>query len=278
MCKLLHAGYARMFRNKTLLICLGILAYTNGLNLIFNALHLEEPDKPDSFLFSGLMIVSIMAAVFISSFLGAEHRFGTIRNKLIIGQSRTKVYFSSFLVCLTGVMTMFGLVWILTLVVGNLFLGGFVESSQQLGIAFLCSFLAMTVLTALYTLFVLCIHSKSKSSVAAVITAFMMLMTSVVAVQMLSEPEFCRPEEIMLAEEMDITLEPAPDDPSLVCNPNYVSAGRRKVYEAIDTFCPTSWILTVADNVSAKTVLIPSAEIILLLGAGLYIFKKRDLK
>ena len=280
MSKLLNAGFARMLRNKVLLICFAILGFTNGISIIISHFQNEEQDAPDTFLLSGLIIVSIMTAVFVTSFLGAEHRFGTIRNKLIVGQSRLSVYGSSFLVCLTGMLMMFALVWILTLVLGNLVLGGFEKSSQELLILFLRSLLAMTALTALYTLIGLCIHSKSKGSVAAVICAFVMLIGSVAVMQTLMEPEYYPQDATIMVDDMEYAR--VGEEP--VKNPYYVTGNKRRFYQALYDLSPITQILDECDDQetapgqTAKLVLIPCAEMLLLFCAGLCIFKKRDLK
>lgn len=276
MSKLLHAGFIRMFKSRTLLICLAILGFTNGISLVINYIQGSKTDLPDSFLLSGLILVSIMAAVVVSSYLGAEHRFGTIRNKLIIGHSRGSVYASSFLVCLAGVLTMFALVWILTIVLGNLLLGGFAQSNAVLCMLLLRSFLAITVLTALYTALALCIQSKSKGSVAAVIIAFVLMLTAVAVVQMLSEPAYLPAESVVSTEE--IQYEPVPDDPSLVINPYYVGGTKRMVYQVIHDLCPVTQMIQESDALTGNMILIPVAEIVILLAAGMVIFKKRDLK
>ena len=276
MSRLVNAGFTRMIKNKVLLICLEILCFTNGILVIINHVMNLNTDTPDSFLFSGLILISVMSAVFVSSFLGAEHSSGTIRNKLIIGHGRLSIYCSSFLLCLTGVMMMFAIVWILTTILGNLLFGGFEHSSQEICQLLLRSFLVLTALTAFYTAIVLCIHSKSKSSVAAVISAFVMVLASVAVIQMLSEPEYYREDEIVLTD--DVTYKPSETDPSLYINPYYIFGNERKIYQAVHDMLPVSQMLDEADAGTAKAVLIPITEIAVLLAAGLYIFGKRDLK
>ena len=275
MSKLLHAGFARLFRNKVLLICFGILGMTNGVSIVAN--HFSDAhDAPDSFLLSGLMVVSIMTAVLTATFLGSEHQFGTIRNKLIIGHGRAAVYCSSFIVCFAGMLMLLAVVWILTLILGNLLLGGFMQSDQQLLVLLLRSFLAMTALTALYTALGLCIHSKSISAVMAVICAFLILLASVVIIQMLMEPEYYPADQVIMTEEM--TYETAPDDPSLVINPYYLSGMKREMYETINDISPVSQMLDESGVLTTKAVIIPLAEITVLMAVGLLVFRKRDLK
>ena len=62
----------------------------------------------------------LLAAVFISSFLGSEHQYGTLRNKIAVGHERLKLYISSFIVCYTAVMIMYVFVWLLVGILGTL--------------------------------------------------------------------------------------------------------------------------------------------------------------
>ena len=43
--------------------------------------------------------MGLVAAVFISLFVGSEYSDGTIRNKLVVGHSRMRIYLANLIVC-----------------------------------------------------------------------------------------------------------------------------------------------------------------------------------
>ena len=279
MTKLIRAGIKRMLKMRLLYVCFAIILFIDGFDMVKEYLTAETKaslPSADGYLMSGFLAIVILSAVFISSFIGSEHSFGTIRNKMTVGHKRLEIYFASFVVCEIGVMLMYALVWLLTGAIGTLLLGWFTYSTTDLLNRLIASLLAFTMLTALNVMIAFCIHSKSKSSVTAVIAAFIMMISSVMTIQILSEPEFYSTET--MTEETIQLFEPSDDDPSLVKNPNYVSGTKRRMYQIIHDYCPVTQMIDVLDKFGTKDVLIPSCEIIVLMAAGMVIFKKRDLK
>ena len=279
MNKLLNACIRRIFKIKTLYICLAVLIFMDVFDIVKEYLTCESKETlpaPDGYLLSGFMMIVLLAAVFISSFLGSEHAFGTLRNKISVGYSRTEIYVSSFIACYLAVMIMFATVWILTFFLGTLLLGGFQFTANELLIKLLVSFLAVTILTALYVMIGLCIQSKSLGSVTAVIAAFVVLMMGVATTMMLSQPEYISAAAVDTS--MGQTYEVSPEDPSLVKNPDYVTGTTRRNFQIADDLGPVSQILNTTDTLEGKDVVIPMCEIVILTIMGLVIFKKRDLK
>ena len=278
MNKLIRAGIKRMFRIKTLYICLAVLFLIGGFDIIKEFLFREPgrdlPD-PGGYLLSGFLTTVLLSAVFITSFLGAEHQYGTLRNKIVAGNNRLSIYVSSFIVCYAAVMIMYGFVWLETTFFGTLMLGGYTYGAKELLNLFLISFLGFTMLTALFVLIALCVHSKSLGSVSAVIAAFAIMICGVMTVQILSVPAFIPVEQIAAQDLPD--YEKVPDDPSIVINPDYVDGGRRKVFETVHLLCPVSQMISSSEEPNAEGMLVSLAETVVLLASGMLIFKKRDL-
>lgn len=279
MNKLIRAGIKRMLRIKTFYICLAVLFFIDGFDIIKEYLF-PEPGRnlpsPDGYLISGFLTIVLLSAILISSFLGSEHQFGTLRNKVVAGNDRFRIYVSSFVVCFISVMLMYAFVWLMTSVLGTLLLGGYTISGKELLILMLISFLGFVAMTALFVMIALCIHTKSMSSVTAVITAFMLVIFGVMTVQMLSIPQYISVDEIAVSELSKYEI--SPEDPMKVINPDYVGGSTRKVFEVMHEWNPVSKILSSSGELDAKDVFIPVAEIVVLLVSGMIIFKKRDLK
>lgn len=53
----------------------------------------------DGCLFEGLPLMGLVSAIFTSLFIGSEYSDGTIRNKLVVGHSRMRIYLANLIVC-----------------------------------------------------------------------------------------------------------------------------------------------------------------------------------
>lgn len=69
-------------------------------------------------LFIYALTVAILIPAFVSLFVGTEYSDGTIRNKMIIGHTRTCIYLSNLIVCSTA-----GLGFCLSYIVGVIVAG-----------------------------------------------------------------------------------------------------------------------------------------------------------
>ena len=49
----------------------------------------------DKMMLNYINIIGLFMAMFTSLFIGTEYDYGTIRNKIIVGHSRTSIYFSN---------------------------------------------------------------------------------------------------------------------------------------------------------------------------------------
>ena len=280
MNKLMYAGYTRLFKSKALYICLAVLLYTNFFSVLGDMIVNGIPENKDSaqaMLMSGFMVMTVLIPVFVCSFIGSEHSFGTIRNKMIIGCKRSLVYISCLLLSLMGVTIMYALIWGLT---GLLCAAGTLDISdvraEPMLIMLICSYLAAAVITAADTALALCIQSKSVSSVAALLLSFVMMIAAVVTTQRLSEPEYTDPRSLVTEDSADII--PDSSGTGLVKNPLYLDGSARKRYQTVYDICPVTNMLNTGKDFAGKNVYIPAAEIVLLLAGGASIFGKRDLK
>ena len=181
-----------------------------------------------------------------------------MRNKLVVGHNRTEIYFANYIVSLAGTLTMlvFGvvLVFAVGLPLGAVTENGFVE-------LLLLELLFAFVVTALYVFIAMCIQSKSSALTVGIILGMVMLVANIVTAQMLAEPEYIY----------------TPDQPP-VSNPNYLSGTRRVVYEAADTILPCSALVEYNGEIETDKVIAEVCETVIFTAAGVFIFRKRDLK
>lgn len=114
MFNLLRASFIKLKREKFFYIILGAILVINLIIVIFakfgtvgyivgNGGETETVkmfQHADDLLYSGLSIMSvgIYIAIFISMFTGNEYNYGTMKNKITVGKSRSQIYLSELLI------------------------------------------------------------------------------------------------------------------------------------------------------------------------------------
>lgn len=283
MNKLLSANFMRLFKNKT--FCLGMI-FMFGLSLWAIIMRYRDikripdyPVSPDGLLFIGSMFLPIAIAVFIGIFIGTEYSDGTIRNKLIIGHSRITVYLSNLIVCATSSLLMH-LIYIATLAcVGIPLLGKFPVSAKTLILSILCSLIIVAALSAIFLLISMLIHSKSAGAVAAMILAIIFIMSSLTIHQMITAPEYY-PSYTYVDDSGEIHQMDAEK------NPHYLTGAKRRVYQTLYDVLPSCQFLQLSDcsdemikdGKLIQFSLTSFAIIIITTGAGVLLFRRKDLK
>ena len=156
MNRLLSANFMRLRKSRefwmcvlaTLLISLGMI-YTGAKSA--SALAQRGLIKYlDDYYFQFAPYAGAIMAIFISLFLGTEYSDGTIRNKLVVGHTRTNIYLANFLTCLTGGI-LITVMWFIGGLPG-LYLIGFFEMGLSQVIAYF--FVAIGIAASFSALFV----------------------------------------------------------------------------------------------------------------------------
>ena len=89
--KLLRAGFCRAF--KSIIFCLGLCAsLLLGVIAAFNTRSSKGLD--DVYIMPFFVIIAIV----VSLLIGAEHSDGALRNKIVVGHSKSAVYFANLIV------------------------------------------------------------------------------------------------------------------------------------------------------------------------------------
>ena len=103
MRKLITASFSRLWKEKLFWL---VFAFMSIGSVCYNWIGYNGINNPqiyvEDILFCMLPVSSFVFALFISMRLGTEFEDHTIRNKLIVGYSRTQVYFSEYLTCMAA--------------------------------------------------------------------------------------------------------------------------------------------------------------------------------
>lgn len=279
MCNLLMTNLKRLVKTRAFQLAAAVVAVI-GLFEIFMMYRdsIIEMDTPylDGGLFSFAALGVFALAAVVPLFVGSEYSDGTIRNKVVVGHHRGAVYLSMLFTSLFA-GTLLILVWTAAYLIPGVIL---MEHANPLWV-YLCLYLAMflelAVFSAIFTLLTMTLGNKAGSAVVCILCALLLVMQGIVVKSMLEEPEFYGP-EIIVSDSGEVSysgeMEP---------NPNYIPEGspKRAFYNFLMDFTPGGQALQISaqaiDNLS-KMCFYDIGWLVVMTGAGVLIFRRKDLK
>ena len=278
MTNLLRADFRRLFKNRAFYICTALLFVAGvALPLIH---YFTMRDYPNG-LYFGIyfteyaLIAVIALAAFSALFIGADYSDGTIRNKLVAGSRRSSVYLSNFAVQVVTGLILCIVYLVPYVIIGTTFLGDFPDN----GVRLILVSLATTVsFASIFTLIAMLSSSKARSAVICLVCAIALIAAGLIVSNGLAEPEFYSTYSL----DADGNVLETYDDP----NPGYISGTKRTVLMAVNDLNPGAQAMRVftkdgfsnIPEVGKTDALCDLAIIVLTTGAGILIFKKKDLK
>ena len=276
MRRLLRANFARLLKNKLfwILTCAELF-----LGVLFPILHyMDNIDENsgwnmDSTIFIYALFVPLMVSLLTALFIGTDYSDGTMRNKLIAGHVRRKIYAAnlisnvqaSFMLCVAFMLS--------HVCVGTPLLGWFVSDAHMLMFYVLVTFTMTAACTAIFTLISMLCSNKAYSVAGCILVIFMLLFVGVRITAALNEPETYDAYSYM-SEGVTVEEDETP-------NPNYVSGTKRQVYLFLNEFLPGGQMLRLSSMNAehlGRYAIYDSIIFIFTTSCGILIFKRKDLK
>ncbi len=275
MSRLFHAGFNRLVKDKifwigtalTVLFCVLVCA-----NKYRDQFEYEVHYTLDMFLFGSLMIIGIVLSVFISLFIGTEYADGTIRNKLIAGHGRSRIYLSNFLLCLAAAAVCALLSVFITIAIGIPMFGFFTTKPGMLFLLFADYLMAAFAYASVFLLVSMLCQNKAYASVLNILLAFCFLFIGIYLYSRITAPEMIEMAELAVNGEIQIESVP---------NPQYLTGMKREIYQFFLDFIPGGQAMQIAqwDVIHPYRLPLYSAIIIFVANAaGLVFFRKKDIK
>lgn len=271
MRKLLRANFYRLCRSRALWLCMAAAFALSAVFLLRISADNENMDTLDAAFLQVFPFLPVLHAAFISLFLGVEYQDGTLRNKLIAGHSRGKVYAAYLITGIAGCFAIL-LAWAVSGVIGVAKFGWFTAPADVLALHVATILLLTAALAAILTLLCMLVSNRAVSAVAAILLMFGLIVVGSVFYNALCEPEMTSA-AIMTADGFEVG-EPQP-------NPRYISGTLRTVYQFIVDALPSGQAILLANQELTHPIvsLCASVGIILLSGiVGGAIFRRKDLK
>lgn len=276
MRKLLRANFSRLMKDKLFWILMAVELFLGGL---FPVLHfmdnLDEKagwtQEHSFFIFA--IFVPMMLSVVTSLFIGTEYSDGTIRNKLIVGHGRSRIYAANLI---TNIETAFLLCiafMISHICIGTPLLGWF-ETDRKTIVAYALVILAMAAAcTAIFTLISMLCSNKAYSVAGCILLIFLLLFMGIRITSALNEPEYYSAYSYT---ENGVTV--AEDEER---NPNYLSGTKRQIFEFLNEFLPGGQMLKLSNKNAdhlGRIAVYDGIIFVIMTGCGLLVFRRKDLK
>lgn len=281
MRNLLAANFGRLKKDNCFWLCVLVMFVLGILQPVLKYINIKKggfSSSTDDILFMYTLWAGIVLSVFCSLFIGTEYSDGTIRNKIIVGHTRTAVYLSNLVVCMTaGVFICLSGV-AASLLVGIPLLGYFQSDIRILLLLLLCSFVMSFAYAGIFTLIAMLNQNKAIVAVFCILGAFILLFAASYINSRLQEPEFINTYTYTLSDKEDGSGIKT-DDPTP--NPLYLSGTKREMYEFLYDLLPSGQAIQLYMRSPAhlwQMYLYSLGILAATTGCGLICFRKKDLK
>ncbi len=280
MIKLFRSEYGRLVKSKIFWVsvigCTGfgicLSLYMWWMNSCFSYV---SPADENVFIFS--TFGGILSAVFTSLFVGKLYSDGTMRNQIIMGHSRIKIYLCEYLVSLLANVMFF-----VFYVIGNISVAYplhkyFGNTPKEMLMKSLLTIAIIAVYTAIFVFIAMLNRNKAVVAIICLLSAFGLLFYSMIIESALRQPKIYEDEYYYDTEKDAIVKEEA------FPNPNYVDGKKREVYEFLNDFLPAGQSFQVGGNYDEPTVndiffLYDSCIVLITTLGGVIVYKRKDLK
>lgn len=201
-----------------------------------------------------------------------EHNDGTIRNKIIVGQKRETIYLSNMVTCSIIAITMCIVFFVPYLSVGIPLLGFFVADMKMIVMIGITVLVLSVTFASLFTLVAMLSQNKAIIAVACILFSFGLLFAGAMCNRMLDAPKTIPAYSIgengeNTAQEME--------------NPKYLDGTKREIVQFIYDVNPGGQAIQCSTMQVVNLTRLPIYSLVIVIlttGAGVWIFKKKDLK
>ena len=275
MRKLITASFSRLWKEKIFWFAFLIMSFGT---VCYNWIGYNEATKVqicvEDMIFCMLPMSGFVFALFISMRLGTEFEEHTIRNKFIVGYSRTQVYFAEYITCMVASMILLGIMLLVSTSFGLFLSLEFQSSWHELVLLIFCCVLIASVFSAMFTAISMNVGSKAASLVVSIVFLFAILLVASFCINALAE-------EPMTYSNIVITAEDGVQFGDLIENSAYIDGTQRTVYELIADILPTGQTIQLNSLEFERAARWPVFSLIMLIiatVAGYLPFRKRDIR
>lgn len=284
MSRLFVSTFFRMLKKIVfwiLMICMfayGVYSASNAASEARGAFAL------DGCLFEFVPFMGLAAAIFIGLFIGSEYSDGTIRNKLVVGHSRMRIYLANLIVCSIACI-LISLAYVAGIVmVGSSKGGELLTETSIVFMCLICSFVVSIAFTSIMTMLAMLNTNKAGNVVVSMILALVLLVSSSYIYQRLGEPKVYDHYVSVNEAGIPTQVEQRP-------NPLYIDGTPRAVLEVVNDLLPSGQAMQLADAFDSEGMVDKDIEnalyrwlgysllvVVLTSGMGVALFRKKEIR
>lgn len=276
MRKLLSADFSRLFKSKEFYVSIIFMIILTAFR-IGNLVMSPSEHRDDDGFFLYAFVIGIVMAAFVSLFVGTDHNYHTLRNKLIVGHKRRNVYLSNYIVCTVAGWIFCSCYLVIALIGGTPISGGFMAETTDVIATILCVYLLTAAYCGIFVFLTMLYANGAATSIVCIFLAISLLVFGIYVQNKLMEPEKI---EIM---EYSVNMESG--ETIYDNNPKYISNDSiRHLYETLNNALPggqtiqLSCMLSDIKTPSCWLFIYEGLMVLITTGLGIVLFSKKDLK
>lgn len=284
MSRLLTSTFFRMLKKIVfwiLLICMFIYGVYSASNFASEA---SAGFAIDGCVFDFVPFMGLVAAIFISLFVGSEYSDGTIRNKLVVGHSRMQIYLANLIACSLACV-LISLAYVAGVIVVSSSKGGeLLTETSIIAMCLICSLFLSIAFTSIMIMLAILNTNKAGNVVVSMILALIMLVSSSYIYQRLGEPETY--DNYVSVNEVGIPTQVEQSPNSL-----YIDGTPRAVLEVVNDLLPSGQAMQLADAFDSEGIANKDIEnasyrwlgysilvIVVTSSLGIALFRKKEIR
>lgn len=221
-----------------------------------------------------VLFIAFLIPIVCTLFIGTDYADGTIRNKVVCGHSKSSLYLSNLILCSVGSLIMCTAAVVPGLALGLPLLGGFAMGPARAILFFAGVYTLSLVWTALFTFLAMLVSSRTITAAAAMLLSLALLSAGAYLEGRLEAAPTIQGYHLTVNGEV-VEAEESP-------NPAYVPEGPvRDTLQFLSDFTPGGQTLQHVNQRAKqpeKLIAYDAVLFVLTTGAGLLLFKRKDLK
>lgn len=274
MSRLLYAGLYRLKKNKVywssfaVILAYGTFIYVSQYH---NMRKYDFEFTLETAFFQFAMLMGVVTAVVVSMNVGTEYGDGTIRNKLVLGLSRTQIYLSNFLIQAIGAVGITVCAYLLGCAMGIPMFGMPKLSAGMMFQIGIVTILLCVAYVSIFNIITMNISSKANVAVFCILLAFGMMFFAAYLINCLSQPEYI--EQMVMKNGQMVT--------ETVKNTHYLTGMKRELYQNLSELLPSGQAMHVAGMTIAHPVRMMVYSLVMTVVTticGIGLFLKKDIK
>lgn len=277
MRNLLSAGFVRLWKCKIFWISCAFMAILPSITILnwhYENITYNIYQRLDSCFFYFLAFIGILSAAVCAMLIGAEHRDGGIRNRLIAGHTRAKIYLANLIICSAASCMMCTAAVAPGLCLGLPLLNGFAMGMTKATFYIAGVYVMSLAYAALFTLLAIFVTGRAASAVSAILLSLVLLLSGLyISGRLDAQPT---------VDGYTINIEGVITHTEQEPNPAYLPDGpKRQVFQFLYDFFPGGQSVQYGSLRAERPELLTAYDavvFILTTGTGMVLFRRKDLK